>query len=477
MGNFFKYRNDHEGRSRRVQEYLDMFNSEYSKRSPNMKVLEDILYSITYFNEGISIQANPDQDFLREQQIIENIENPYSNRAKQDLHSKPSRLFGAPNIETHKSPIITTALPNPQRFTQQHSIETPKTKAKIYFQPKAPEKTPERSYLFDPSFNLSNEPKKQSPPEIPNFQSSPISSIKSNKPLCINCKLTQSITTECPHWLCYNCLQESYQKISNNSYLGRMLCETCKTPISVEKHLNMEMLLEYRERSIQRLQEKFINNALESSFQCPICSEELIVSESFTFACNHRICSECVNELMTEAIKSSNLKGLVCPQCSESATYEEIKANVDLDTFELYLVLTTRRHRPDSFNYYLKECFICKSFLEVLKTAKDFKCPGCNTTYCPQCNNNHPGISCKENQEKAGNTFKNIEHVECPKCHEAIILDEKGCNFVKCGWNGCLETFCALCHLSFPPSKHFSHYTKVGPFGKTCNTIDNLPTN
>ena len=49
--------------------------------------------------------------------------------------------------------------------------------------------------------------------------------------------------------------------------------------------------------------------------------------------------------------------------------------------------------------------------------------------------------------------FIEEDYIKCPECHEAIILDDQGCKFVKCH---CGKSFCALCLKIYEESKHYS---------------------
>jgi hypothetical protein len=294
---------------------------------------------------------------------------------------------------------------------------------------------------------------------------------------CINCRMKKGITEECDHTLCENCLKDLFRQISKNSFLGRFKCKICVKEIKVNKYLKSDDLEKPRLSAIEQLRWKINQDVVSAYFTCRICQEESLVSESITLECNDRYCSSCFKAYLTSTIKSSNLKDLVCPSCQCEIKYDEIRANVDSTTFELYLVQTTRTHRPDDKNFYLKECAICNGFFEIPITSKIFKCPSCKNQYCPQCNNNHPSQTCAEYLSKNKPNLGNLEFINCPKCKEAIMIDDQGCNFMKCQWAGCNCYFCVLCNQTFDESFHFKHYTKSGPFGKTCNTLDGLPNN
>lgn len=66
------------------------------------------------------------------------------------------------------------------------------------------------------------------------------------------------------------------------------------------------------------------------------------------------------------------------------------------------------------------------------------------------------------------------ESRRCPKCKN-FVLKDSGCNFIKCRWPGCKDSyFCYLCSAVLKSTQHYSHYKISGPFGRTCNKLDNI---
>ena len=383
-----------------------------------------------------------------------------------------------PQYEPSQTPVkfpITQLAPKPQPSINSFnpSNSPPKNPSGRFSSPIL-KTNPKDRQIPEPSFHNPGQLVMENPlTTIYNPSESPITHPASSN-YCTSCRNIPGVTKECPHTLCAPCLQESFKKVSNGSFLGRMRCQTCTCVIPTDKYLDKKLLYTYQAKAVDDLQSKFAVDATEPHVSCQICQEDVLVSDSITLECDHRFCADCIKDFITQELKSCNLKGLGCPDCSKKITYDEIKANVDKDTFELYLVLTTRGYKPDDMTCYLKECFICGAFYEIPKNLKLFECLNCKRSYCPQCNNNHPGVSCAEYLSKAQPNFGDMMIVQCPKCKEAINLDPNGCNFVKCMWSGCLNNFCALCLESLEPSAHYTHYQRSGPFGKTCNTLDGL---
>ena len=83
----------------------------------------------------------------------------------------------------------------------------------------------------------------------------------------------------------------------------------------------------------------------------------------------------------------------------------------------------------------------------------------------------------KLQEEKKNLDFIAKNFTKCPKC-KTPVEKESGCNFMKCRWPGCKDSyFCLLCNKALTVidkqiNDHYTHYRLSGPFGKTCNTMD-----
>lgn len=137
----------------------------------------------------------------------------------------------------------------------------------------------------------------------------------------------------------------------------------------------------------------------------------------------------------------------------------------------------------------LKYCPRCDYGEFISPSAERFNCISCGMKMCPNCNEEppHPGLTCRESREQKTLKLKSlseeskapelaIEGVKsCPKCG-FLIERSDGCNFMTCISSNCLRQtfFCYLCGLELKYSEHFSHYRLKGPFGDTCNHIDNI---
>ena len=70
--------------------------------------------------------------------------------------------------------------------------------------------------------------------------------------------------------------------------------------------------------------------------------------------------------------------------------------------------------------------------------------------------------------------FEKENLCKCPEC--GMIVDRyEGCNFMTCASSSCAKKqvhFCYLCGDKLTNEDHLSHYKKDGPFGKTCDTLD-----
>ena len=134
----------------------------------------------------------------------------------------------------------------------------------------------------------------------------------------------------------------------------------------------------------------------------------------------------------------------------------------------------------------LKYCPRCDYGEFIHPKAERFNCLICNIKMCPSCNSEppHPGMSCRQYREYMANQEEEskkepemaIEGVKkCPQCG-FLIERSDGCNFMTCISSNCLRNtfFCYLCGIELKYSQHFSHYRLKGPFGDTCNMLDQI---
>lgn len=123
------------------------------------------------------------------------------------------------------------------------------------------------------------------------------------------------------------------------------------------------------------------------------------------------------------------------------------------------------------------------------RDADTFSCIECNKTSCPKCDSQpaHSGKTCEqaaidhqkllalEGQESDAITGESTNIVKCPKCGSYCELYD-GCHFMTCLSSFCLKRthFCNLCGKQLTDKGHWGHYSLKGPYGDSCNTLDNI---
>jgi Zinc finger, C3HC4 type (RING finger) len=328
--------------------------------------------------------------------------------------------------------------------------------------------------------------------------------IVQNPEICIMCRIRSGKAYNCDHRYCTRCFSIHVKNFIKENPFDNTKCLECNSffpEISVIECFGSKAIyLNEKQKIVDMLYG--INEAV---FFCGICAERFKVSDSITLECDHRYCSSCLGAYFEERIMSSNVSEdkLICPECPKPVAYDIIKGVVPKKLFDKYLEFGLRNWEPDEGSI-KKICFKCEKETEIDKDLQWFKCPYCNSSYCPQCNQNHNyKISCEEynlnklkpqnptfspkkvnfepnningaekppkpkknsifkknkkpdiNQKEEKKSKKNEEDLsiaflqknfkKCPKCKMAIEK-ESGCNFIMCRWPTCKETyFCILC--------------------------------
>ena len=163
-------------------------------------------------------------------------------------------------------------------------------------------------------------------------------------------------------------------------------------------------------------------------FNCPICMCNESVTESFTLACGHRFCRECVVGYITSKINDAQLQ-MTCPDLSSadpvfssrSFEHDDREAGDGLDeqlgcplpvdtTIIRLLVDAPTRAKHDRFaaissNPLLRECPAdgCTTLVQptinwrgVIKPDMTCSAPGCSQQFCYFHSAAHPGRTCRQ---------------------------------------------------------------------------------
>lgn len=304
----------------------------------------------------------------------------------------------------------------------------------------------------------------------------------------------------CGDIYCKNCIKSEALKQTNGTLADRIRCPRCNQFILssfIDKAFGGSDTVK---RIIEKASEDAIKKLLDQEellrqkpkFKCELCYSVTNVEEGITLDCEHRFCESCIKGYIEFKISNNEVKDdqMVCPQCQQSEIQQPIiKAMASPELYLKYENFTILNIRPSNPKEIKKSCPFCETVYYIAKKAKEITCISCKKTYCPQCNQSHKLITCEDYakiQDQKQEKKKEVEEIEklkqdlgeyaiCPCCKEGVVLD-KGCRFMKCRWPQCPRKpfFCFICEKELRKNQHYSHFKKNGPFGKTCNTVDNV---
>lgn len=208
-------------------------------------------------------------------------------------------------------------------------------------------------------------------------------------------------------------------------------------------------------------------------FQCECCCGNKPFSEAYTLQCGHQYCKECWQSWLTGEITSGNVE----PQCfyidkstgkcGVPLTEDEIRELVDPATFIKY-----ERFQEMNKDDLMRECPFCTVIQKGSKSTPKITCRDCGRVFCRIHSNAHPGITCREYEEKHHKEFMDNRRAagadakECPKCG-VLVSKVTGCNHMTCA--KCKGEFCYVC------GKDITHnVTEHYALGE-CNQFDTTP--
>jgi hypothetical protein len=351
----------------------------------------------------------------------------------------------------------------------------------------------------DKVMNLkAEEPAKKAIILKPEESKNPISSSKPPKK-CQNiiCNSSNSLLElSCGDIYCTNCIKSEALKQTNNTLADKVSCPRCNQfifPHFIDQAFGGSSAVK---RIIEKASEEAILKLLNEEevirhkpkFKCELCYSVINVEEGITLDCEHRFCESCIKGYIEFKISNNEVREdqMVCPQCQQSEIQQPIiKAITTPELYEKYEKFTMIIIKPMNPKEIKKTCPFCEAIYYINKDSKEITCIVCRKTYCPQCNQTHSLMSCQEyakmqEKKKDKDEIDKVkqdlgEFAQCPCCKEGMVL-EKGCKFMKCRWPQCTRKpyFCFVCGKELRKNQHYSHYKKNGPFGETCNTIDNI---
>ncbi|GMH44954.1 hypothetical protein BSKO_12911 [Bryopsis sp. KO-2023] len=238
----------------------------------------------------------------------------------------------------------------------------------------------------------------------------------------------------------------------------------------------------------------------DSTFNCPICLVEVEIENVFLVdSCEHRMCRDCVRQMILKALRSGTVpvscpscQSEPCPKCPEKTSAPGAslqKKRCTLSQGDVETVLTeeeflrflsaTLNASVNNSGGSLVRCpdGECSGVLEIPDDRVNFLCPVCVRLWCRNCEVEwHENMTCEEFQlartgkeeDTAMMQMLNEGRIKrCPKCQQHGMKEEsEECNAITC--QSCKCSFCWLClkDLSHYKDLH-SHFAEPGQcFGK-----------
>jgi hypothetical protein len=296
---------------------------------------------------------------------------------------------------------------------------------------------------------------------------------------------------ECTHYFHHHCLYKELNKISEGRFddsLKNLRCNVCDVIIPIE-----DLNRIFHEETLARWRSN-------PSFICTICRFEFKIESEFTrtLDCDHRFCFHCLQRYLTHKVELSHLaeRNMVCPadNCDAALTthqIEDLLNKEDWDTFNKFRLKKefAKTNENEDSNEKFVFCSKCDTPFCLPKTAKSFTCRNrsCKTKNCLRhkepVSHKRWFRACKKYEEKIKNNsdadkkFKRMARKkkmkQCPSCGIWIEKIEGGCNYIKCNSPECQENT-KLCYLCGKEFSTMNHFYREGPFGKRCNTMDDI---
>ncbi|OMJ66552.1 hypothetical protein SteCoe_36560 [Stentor coeruleus] len=270
---------------------------------------------------------------------------------------------------------------------------------------------------------------------------------------CCLCQEVSDITLKCQHKYCNECLLKLAKTILEENSDQPIKCEKCQ--IDVDKQILYNLF-------------GGVNNytyyvADQLKIVCQLCLS-LKKSSNFVFlSCSHMFCILCFREYFFYKLDSCDFEaeGILCPECGETLSENFIECNFTSEILKNYKEILNKKYKLLKFkNKIFRWCKYCDSCNDFEDGETTITCITCKKVFCVRCKNDpHPFLNCDYIDEEKDiqrminaqssndciNFFIDENTSKCPSCKNAVIK-EKGCNFIRCPWEGCKVLFCTLCN-------------------------------
>ena len=293
---------------------------------------------------------------------------------------------------------------------------------------------------------------------------------------CFMCQspVSVSVSSGCSHQYCDGCFKSlTLESLANDPY-KIISCPECG--ISMPKQSLYTLFGGVNNYSA-------IHNGFEK-FDCSLCYLEKLIKDSIYIGCEHLYCRTCVNMYVGEKARTNDFEeGISCPECDHFIEDEVLREVLTRSEFEMFKkVLKAKNSSVKVVPQVYRWCLFCDKCVIADSDSTEYFCIRCQKNFCIRCKEIVHASECRAvdfDSDKIRASFKPDTVVpediaKCPICLNAVSLN-KGCNALRCPWPCCKSTiFCVLCNNVLDIKDHFSHYSKEGPFGKTCNFLDSM---
>ena len=291
---------------------------------------------------------------------------------------------------------------------------------------------------------------------------------------CFLCQSPTTIISDCSHQYCDGCLKSLiFESLATDPYKA-ISCTECGF-FMPKQSLYALFGGVYNYSAIQNGYEKF---------DCSLCYLEKLIKDSIYIGCEHLYCRSCVEMYVGEKVRTNEFEeGICCPECDNFIEDEILRVVLKKGEFEMYKkVLKAKINSVKVLPQVYRCCLFCHNFVIVESGITEYFCLRCQKNFCIRCKQAVHTGECEEVDFESDKIRASLtpdpdvpeDIAKCPICLNAVSLN-RGCNALKCPWPCCKSTiFCILCNNVLDIKDHFSHYSKEGPFGKTCNSLDLL---
>ncbi|XP_054285108.1 uncharacterized protein LOC129001725 isoform X2 [Macrosteles quadrilineatus] len=187
------------------------------------------------------------------------------------------------------------------------------------------------------------------------------------------------------------------------------------------------------------------------AFECTVCLTECAAGDGVVLRdCLHSFCRAC----LAHTVQFTDDAEVKCPfrdhqyACDSTLQEREIKALVTPEVYEQHLAKSVAQAENKIGNAFHCKSPDCPGWCIFEDNVNTFQCPVCNQVNCLTCQAIHPGMDCKQHQEKAQleaetNTdarrtremleemVQRGEALPCPTCH-VVLMKKWGCDWLRC---------------------------------------------